>query len=548
VKHCTRIWLADAEWYEAAMRRAHAPLSPRLFTLCGPLAAWLCLVLACLPARAQTGTGAPGQAGGAEAGGGGAAEDQLPALEPLGKGFPEAPQPAPEEPAPPPPPPPQPPAAVAPAATAPVSGSVAVAPPGALAPDVAAAPASGVAPAAGPHDRRPVVVDFEAGRGFELRTADGDFALSLGAGLQVLYSAVLPYTGENRQYLELRRARLRFAGNLFGAHNRFFIQLALSPRDLGRSPVALNGVSAGTDAAGDPLTPETATDVITQSPLLDAWLHFDHLRDLNFRVGQFRVPFSRQRLMPFSGMHFADRSAANAEFGLGRDIGFMLTSPNLAGLDCLRYYAGLFIGEGRDSSSRTLGAGDRGFSYVARVELTPFGRFDDDYADVDFERRSAPSLSFGAAYALLLGDATSPQAADDLNMVYQTPGEEPIVDYNAHNVTVDAMFKLRGLSLQSAFHYRQVAPIAPARDGVGFMLDAGYLLPPVPLEILGAFSLTRTVGSDSNLVEHNELGTGLAYYFVEHFLKVQVDLFHLWAPDAFSRGDERIRLQVYAGF
>ena len=45
-----------------------------------------------------------------------------------------------------------------------------------------------------------------------------------------------------------------------------------------------------------------------RSPLFDAYLEFTQLRDASLRVGQYRVPFSRQRVMPFGNLAMVDRA------------------------------------------------------------------------------------------------------------------------------------------------------------------------------------------------------------------------------------------------
>ena len=77
------------------------------------------------------------------------------------------------------------------------------------------------------------------------------------------------------------------------------------------------------------------------------------------------------------------------------------------------------------------------------------------------------------------------------------------------------------------------------------MLTAGYLIPGVPFELVAAGGLIRGTGA-SSLLDQNEVGGGLGYYFAQHLLKLQSDLFHLWAPGGFSAGDSRWRVQLQA--
>jgi len=69
-----------------------------------------------------------------------------------------------------------------------------------------------------------------------------------------------------------------------------------------------------------------------------------------------------------------------SELNLDRDVGVQLFSRSLLN-DKLGYTLGLFGGEGRNRLGR-----EAGFLYSARVELWPFGQFD-DVPEGDLQRR-----------------------------------------------------------------------------------------------------------------------------------------------------------------
>lgn len=69
-------------------------------------------------------------------------------------------------------------------------------------------------------------------------------------------------------------------------------------------------------------------------------------------------------MTPGTHWQMADNSTASYEFTLDQDLGVQVSSPDLGGLGLLRYYAGVFTGEGYDwHKTSDLGftyAGDRG--------------------------------------------------------------------------------------------------------------------------------------------------------------------------------------------
>jgi phosphate-selective porin OprO/OprP len=214
---------------------------------------------------------------------------------------------------------------------------------------------------------------FVPGKGIEFKSKDGRFALAMSLRVGFLYS--LKRDGDPAAILhnfEIRRFRTVFSGNLFGARNKYFLQLAFAPREL--------------DIQGG---------VVRGTPVYDAYLQFEQLRDLTVRVGQYRVMYTRERNVADVNPLLIDRSLVNAEFNVDRDIGLDIRSEDLGGIGKLRYYAGVYLGEGRDYNNK---GSDAGLMYVGRVDVLPLGLFD-DYEAADLWRLKKLRISFGGAYA-----------------------------------------------------------------------------------------------------------------------------------------------------
>ncbi|MCB9555642.1 MAG: hypothetical protein H6707_06025 [Deltaproteobacteria bacterium] len=367
-------------------------------------------------------------------------------------------------------------------------------------------------------------VQFKPGKGLSIQSADQRFKLSTKLRVQMLYSLSKDHAdSDNAEHsLMLRRARVSFGGHAFNAHNRFEVQLAVSPRDLSQS------------ATGP-----------RHTPVLDWMLIFDYLRDLSLRVGQAKVPYSIERLTSSGSLQMVDRSSVNSEFNLDRDIGVSLFSEDLFGLGLLRYFLYLGVGEGRDAFA----ADDFGMLYSARVELFPLGLFKNT-AQTDFERGPA-RLAIGLAYALhdnakrnrgIIGDGFADGGTADL-----------------HNATVDVMFIWRGFSLLGAFMWRGERarksggaidqttgdPVAleNVREGTGWVAQAGYLLGALPLEFATRFAAVRGA-TDSSLSKKNEVGGAVSYYFFKHAMKMQLDYFRTWGSSGIDNGADQLRVQL----
>jgi hypothetical protein len=337
------------------------------------------------------------------------------------------------------------------------------------------------------------------GTGFVFQSEDGDFSFAPRLRAQVLYSLQKAESEDMSQSVQLRRARLQFKGNYYGADNKFKVELALSPGDTGMS-----------DGEGP-----------TTSALLDWYFDFEQLRDLSLRVGQYKVPHSRQRVVSSGDLELVDRSIINAEFNLDRDIGIDLRSEDLFGLGLLRYYAGIYGGEGRN----TRGFYDLGMMYLARVELLPFGMFD-DYQEMDFERLASPRLSLG------VGAAHLANARRNQGILGDAPSDGGTTDINSF--TWDAVFRYAGLSVTTEWLMRD-ATRAPGpdgeeeapRNGIGGMVQVSYLLPWTRIGVAARGALIRPDDGNTSLGEQDEYGGGVSYYFAQHPFKLQADYFRI---------------------
>jgi hypothetical protein len=434
------------------------------------------------------------------------------------------------------------------------------------APDQAAAPAPAVAEEApnplvppGQEERlgkHPIANDkntYKPGSGMHLESEDGAFALTTRLRAQFRYQLdhdpnVGPDEDELSHVFQIRRARLQFKGHAFSKHNKFKAEMAFSPRDLGMK----DGVPHNT-------------------PLLSWYAELTHLRDATVRMGQYKIPYSRQRVVSSGDTQFVDRALANGEFNHDRDIGLDLRSKDLFGLGgYLHYYAGVYMGEGRDFGDKNA-TPDFKLHYLARVEVLPMGKFV-DYREADIERTTSPKLSLGGAYGYY----------DDSQKLRGTLGSRAIdggtTDY--HSMTVDYVLKYAGFATSGEFHWRHgtrnpgdatledpsdpsatiPAPVQAARNGYGWWLQAGYLIPRVPLEVAARYSGIRAIGDEdpgdlagnadgfTSLGRKDSVGIGLSYYFAGHPLKLATDYFRTWSDGVLLDGVNSVRTQLQLAF
>jgi hypothetical protein len=154
-----------------------------------------------------------------------------------------------------------------------------------------------------------------------------DASLSVDGRLQVFGHGQIvkdPFRNDGRLYLYLKQARLRFHGHVEAV--AYEVQLAFAGED---------ELRAGLNASLN---------------LLDYSFDVPLARGARLKVGQFKVPYGRERLTDGGRQLFADRSINNLAFRVGRDVGGAVYGRG----DALAGALGVFTAGGRDVPERYL--------------------------------------------------------------------------------------------------------------------------------------------------------------------------------------------------
>jgi len=312
----------------------------------------------------------------------------------------------------------------------------------------------------------------------------------------------------------VRRARLVFQGNAAGPSLTYYVQLSFSNLD---------------------------NEADLRLPLRDAYITWTRSRDVAVRVGQMKVPFSRQRVVSSSALQMVDRSIVVSELNLDRDVGIQVFSRDLFGLGTVGYSIGLFGGEGRNRLGRA-----PGFLYTARLEAWPLGSFD-DLVEGDLRRLERPRLA-------VAGSVGYNQNTNRPRSTIGTPSAVGDVDYM--HAGADVVLKWRGWSVTSEIMYRRADPPARAlatpmvatsivaRSGWGTYLQSGVMVSP-RVEVTGRYSDLQPLhdNADVSFVSGREFSAGLGYYVHGHDLKIQGDV-----SDVENRGARSHTRQVRIQF
>ncbi|MEW6433246.1 MAG: porin [Myxococcota bacterium] len=385
----------------------------------------------------------------------------------------------------------------------------------ALAPQPVAAPAvaePSPAPAVGKDEGTVVKAGF--GEGFTVQ--HGPFRFNLRGRMQLQGFAVVPTEDSSAHRANgfmIRRARLVLKTEL-PYELSLNLQLAFSNQDM------------------EPDMPNVLRDFYGE------WRRF---RDVSVRFGQGKVPYGVQRVISSSAQQFVDRSVVVAEFNLDRDVGVTLFSDDLLGLGGrLQYALSVFGGDGRNRIGL-----NQGLLYVARLRVSPFGKFDEKWeGDPDRSDRLRLGLGGGVAYNVMTNRPRS---------TINTPYVANTFDY--FHAGADLVFKWKGFSVASEFFWRQADALSKtgmykdmsvteySRPGWGWFAQAGYYVLPW-LELGARYGDARPFGgADPKFARTREIGGTLNFMVKKHDLKLQVDSF--WLDDG-NFGDGRYQLRAQA--
>src|SRR6266550_3109745 len=261
----------------------------------------------------------------------------------------------------------------------------------------------------------------------------------------------------------------------------------------------------------------------------DIFINWHQFAEANVKAGQWKAPFGLEQLTPDPSLIIIERSLPTGAITPERQIGVQLWGQPFAniwpdGKDLLTYYAGIFNGNGRNTTNND----NNNFMYVGRLESTLFKGF--------FGKDS--SLKLGADVLNSRDDAGT-NISQSLNLLVNADGSlSPFVLPGADERTawsVDAWFKLGpfdliGEYLQEKVNGRTVNGVPPGFADFttnGYYITAAYFLIPKKLQAAVQWQ-DLNPGQKGNDGIHSITG-GLNYYIHGDDIKLMVDYIHTWS-------------------
>jgi len=271
---------------------------------------------------------------------------------------------------------------------------------------------------------------------------------------------------------------------------------------------------------------------------------------LQMRVGQWKVPYNRERVDSSGKQQFAERSIANDPFTLDRPQGAAVFGRlGEGGIFDSWYNVGVFSATGRGGSGSVEDP-----MWLGRWQWNVFGR-DLGFSQSDTGRREKAAGSIAFAGATWRGPYTAFSSAGGGQLPGYEPGDRS--RYDVRQLLFETAFQWRGFSYQQEYHKKTVedtelhttTDLEGGYFQVGWFPTAAFDWFPTPLEIAARYAqVDPNLASPDDLRQEWTLGAN--WFFVGHRNKLTLDLSRLHdriAPEG-RRWETRLRLQWDVSF
>jgi hypothetical protein len=367
------------------------------------------------------------------------------------------------------------------------------------------------------------------GDGFTIRSKDGNYSLRTRLRTQLQFSVDDTDGEDTATDFNVRRLRIAWDGNAF-------------------RPWFLYSLQISGDNNGD-------------FTLRDAYFDIAYNKSFAPRVGQYKVPFSREELNSSSELQLVERSIVNDEFAFGRDRG-----ASIYGVlgNYITYGAGVFNGDGRNGISE-----DSNLLYAGRIMLTPCCgelKYDKssfpaggDYKIEPNFGEDKPLIALGAGLAVIPGLDIGVKTPDNdidgrfVEIFGEDADGNPQGEADVFAITADANFKYSIFSAEAEYQFRTIDPdeggFEEASDQ-GFRVQAGLFVVPEFIEVAGRFAYIDFDDDVDGRESSYEVTPGLNFYLSRSH-KWKVQLSYSFINDEDTDGEEidqnvfRAQLQAY---
>ncbi len=334
---------------------------------------------------------------------------------------------------------------------------------------------------------------------FFLASPDGRFLLTLDGMLQIRW--IYNYHDEpdrHRRGFENTRTRLTFRGHVFGPDVQYLVRGEFN-RDQVPAP----------EGGG--------------FELLDAWVRYNFTDNWSLRFGQFKLPFTRERLVSSATGLAVERSLVDETTNLGRSQGVELTYADATQRLAMALSDGATFGPGVRPIFGSIGVRMNSTALSVGNEWAVTGRYEYLWAG-DWEQFADLTSPPGDEFGLLLGIAAHGQQSESLGTF--TFGRDEIF---MAGYTADLSAEWGGVNAFVSFTHLYIdspSSLVGHLNIMGIVAQAGMYIAP-RWEIFARYEWGQydfRGGGTLRVPDLHVVTAGVNYYIDGHDLKWTTDL------------------------
>ncbi|MWB95346.1 porin [Flavobacterium sp. GA093] len=351
------------------------------------------------------------------------------------------------------------------------------------------------------------LLNFKYGsKGIELQTKDNKFLFQLQSRFQFRFSTPYDqdpvtfddYNQDKQTAFKINRARLKVGGHAFEPWLKYYWEYELS-----------------------------------QSNLLDFRIMIEKWDWLSFKVGQWKVEYTRERFISSGEQQMVDRSLINRAFTADRQQGVEVYGHLKGkGIADFNYWAAALTGTGRGNTKND----DNNLMYFGRAQWNFLGRqLDFEGGDLEFHEKPAAIIAF-SGLTNRSGFTRFSQSGGGALEGFEdgAPGQ-----YRTNQWNLESAFMFQGFSWQSEWHTKDIIDKLDNDKTTtmkGYYVQAGYFFHnafnwwPENLEMAGRHATYRP---DNNFRDNlqNESSLALNWFFKGHKNKLTTEVSHFSYQD-----------------
>lgn len=329
------------------------------------------------------------------------------------------------------------------------------------------------------------------------QTRDGKYSLDIGFRFQTRFTYKDKDEDFNEQDItdiDLRRARLNFSGNIYSKDLNYYVEIDADSYEVN---------------------------------MRDYYIYWTPLKELNTKIGYFKVPAGRQWNSTGFKLLLQDRSIATDNFKQDRDYGLDIYGQPFD--SHMEYHAAVFQGAG-SNPNKTYGKDeniDNELMYVLSARYNPFGIYDYyDETDLKYSEKFKATMGVSATYNAKQKD-------------------KKLANTDTILGGADIGMRYRGFTWDSEYY---IEKNDPEGDGDSITSDgvhsqAGYFVLPKKLEVAARYAVFDPNEDTPDDVQ-TEYTVGINYYMRGHRQQIQTDVGHFVTETTTEdKNETRIRLQ-----